>query len=505
MKVFVIGMNDRPLMPTTPRKARILLRDEKATVVKKVPFTIKLNYKTGSATQTGYMGIDTGSQHIGVSVLRENAEGNYTVLSKTEYSLRTTMNKRKLIESRKTLRRGRRFRKTPYRHPKWHFHTKRIYVKKAIKRKKHTTHWKKKTIRFTSSRPAGWLPPSIQQKVDHTIAIIKIYKEILPDSITANVTIEVGRFDVARMKNPEIHGEMYQQGPQYDHENVRAYVFERDGYKCQCCKKKAGTKRKDGSVVKIIAHHIDFVSQGATDDPDGMITICNKCHTTKNHKPGGILYKWMVAGKKMARRYRDATFMNILRKRLFDDFPDCHFTYGNFTKVNREKLKLDKTHANDATAIALSYLFYVLKDAVVVSDNEETIYVQQVRKKKRSLHEQNPRKGQKDPNTKQVRNNKNTKSVTVKMKRMVDGKPARDKNKHIVYDYKTISVFDTVLYNGNKGWVTSFSGTKCRIQDVNGEYIKKYENSELVPVTEVTFLHHNSNWLIGPKMELPRL
>ena len=115
MKVFVIGMNDRPLMPTTPRKARILLRDKKATVVKKVPFTIKLNYKTGSATQKGYLGVDTGSQHIGISVVRENAEGNYTVLSKTEYSLRTTMNKRKLIESRKTLRRGRRFRKTPYR------------------------------------------------------------------------------------------------------------------------------------------------------------------------------------------------------------------------------------------------------------------------------------------------------------------------------------------------------------------------------------------------------
>ena len=88
----------------------------------------------------------------------------------------------------------------------------------------------------------------------------------------------------------------------------------------------------------------------------------------------------------MARRYRDATFMNILRKRLFDAFPECHFTYGNFTKVNREKLKLDKTHANDATAIALSYVFYILKDEVVVSDNEETIYVQQVRKKKRSLH-----------------------------------------------------------------------------------------------------------------------
>ena len=493
-------------MPTTPRKARILLREKKASIIKKVPFTIKLNYKTGSATQKGYLGVDTGFQHIGISVVRENVEGNYTVISKTEYALRTTMKKRSLIEARASLRRGRRFRNTPYRHPKWHFHRKQVYVTKAIKRKKHTTHWKKKPIRFTSSRPAGWLPPSIQQKVDHTIAIIKTYKEILPDSITTNVNIEVGRFDVARMKNPEIHGEMYQQGPQYDHENVRAYVFERDGYKCQCCKKKAGTKRKDGSVVKIIAHHIDFVSQGATDDPDGMITICNKCHTTKNHKPGGILYKWMMEGKKMARRYRDATFMNILRKRLFDAFPDCHFTYGNFTKVNREKLKLDKTHANDATAIALSYIFYILKDAVVVSDNEETVYIQQVRKKKRSLHEQTPRKGKKgEPNTKQVRNKKNTKSVTVKMKRMVDGKPVRDKNKHIVYDHKTISLFDKVLYNGKVGWVTSFTKSSCRIQDADGNYIVKSDKYDSIPVTEVTYLHHNSNWLIGPKMELPRL
>ena len=37
-------------------------------------------------------------------------------------------------------------------------------------------------------------------------------------------SIELGRFDPARMKDPEIHGELYQKGPQYDYENVRAYV-----------------------------------------------------------------------------------------------------------------------------------------------------------------------------------------------------------------------------------------------------------------------------------------
>ena len=60
--VLVIGMNGVGLMPTTPRKARILLQEGKAKVYRKTPFTIRLLYKTGSATQETVLGIDTGSQ-----------------------------------------------------------------------------------------------------------------------------------------------------------------------------------------------------------------------------------------------------------------------------------------------------------------------------------------------------------------------------------------------------------------------------------------------------------
>lgn len=72
MNVFVVGLNGCRLMPVSERKARLLLDDGKASVYRKVPFTIKLNYKTGSTTQPGYLGIDTGSQHIGVSVVRKD-------------------------------------------------------------------------------------------------------------------------------------------------------------------------------------------------------------------------------------------------------------------------------------------------------------------------------------------------------------------------------------------------------------------------------------------------
>ena len=53
MQVLVIGQNGIGLMPTTPRNARKLLSAGKAIVVQKYPFTIKLNYKTGSATCGG--------------------------------------------------------------------------------------------------------------------------------------------------------------------------------------------------------------------------------------------------------------------------------------------------------------------------------------------------------------------------------------------------------------------------------------------------------------------
>ena len=45
--------------------------------------------------------------------------------------------------------------------------------------------------------------------------------------------IETARMDIARIKDPTIHGEMYQRGRLYDEENIKAYVFARDNYKCK--------------------------------------------------------------------------------------------------------------------------------------------------------------------------------------------------------------------------------------------------------------------------------
>ena len=468
MKVYVIGMNGLGLMPTTPRKARLLLKAGKAKVVRKVPFTIRLLYKTGRNTQQTTLGIDTGSQHIGVAVVADDR-----VISKEEYTLRSSMTKRSLMEIRKTYRRGRRYRKVRYRHPKFRPHTNRVYVEQEITNHKHKTHWKKLTNTFQSSRPDGWLPPSIESKCEHHIRIIQRHMEALPPCTI--LRIEVARFDVARIKNPDIHVEMYQHGRLYDEENVKAYVFERDHYTCQVCRQKAGTHRQDGSVVKLVAHHIDFRSQGATDNPDRMIAVCTGCHTTKAHEPGGILYQWMIEDKTVSRGYRDETFMSILRQRLFQAFLDARFTYGNFTNADRKLIGLPKTHANDAVAIA--------NGPTPIRHDEKTVYYQQVRSRKRSLHEANPRKGRKEPNRNAARNAKNTKSITC-------GK-------------KKYHVFDKVLCLGQVGWITGFTGTSCRVVDAEGNYIQ-YPGKTYTQVNakDVRVIAHNHNWLCGVRTSI---
>ena len=480
MKIFVIGRNGLGLMPTTPRKARILLKEGKARIVRKVPFTILLTIKTGCATQQVYVGIDTGSQHIGAAVTTDRE-----VLSKAEYSLRSSMEKKSLLETKKQYRRGRRYRKVRYRKPKYKPHTKRVYHEELVDRTKvvidekgnrktvhFRSHWEKKVIGYTTNRREGWTPPSITSKIEHHIRIIGRYREALPPK--AALRIEAARFDTARIKDPSVHGEMYQRGRMYDYENVKAYVFDRDGYRCRVCGALAGTKRSDGTTVKMTAHHIDFRSEGSTDNPDRMAAVCDACHTGKAHKPGGILYQWMLENKRFSRGYRDMTFMNILRKRLYTAFPDAEFTYGNITAADRKTLGLEKSHANDAVAVAFPDFRLV--------DTEKTVHYQQVRGRKRSLHEATARKGRKEPNRTAKRNCKNTVSVTI----------GRKGCRRIFF------VYDKVVYRGQTGWISGFTGQSAYVKDKNNRYIKAPGKAyNQVNLSKLKVVSHNHNWLTG--------
>jgi len=73
-KVYVLSINGKPLMPCLPCKAKRLLKNKKAVVVKRFPFTIKLNFECENKVQIITLGIDSGYGNIGFSVTSETEE-----------------------------------------------------------------------------------------------------------------------------------------------------------------------------------------------------------------------------------------------------------------------------------------------------------------------------------------------------------------------------------------------------------------------------------------------
>jgi hypothetical protein len=289
-------------MPTTPQKAKRLLREGKAKVMMSKPFTIQLTCATGENKQPIDLGGDTGYSDSGFSAVTEKAElisGNYHLLE----------GQVKRNEERRMYRKQRR-RRLRYRAP-------RLDNRK---------------------RPDGWLAPSIQHKKDAHIRLNTLLHKILPITST---TIEVAAFDIQKINNPGIEGKEYQQGDQFGFWNIREYVIHRDDHKCQ------NPNCKNHSKEKILqVHHIGYWKGDRTDRPGNLTTLCDKCHTPANHKEGGFLYGWQPKPG-----HAPAAFMNIVRWQIVNEL-DCDHTYGYITKSKRIALGIEKTHANDAFVIA---------------------------------------------------------------------------------------------------------------------------------------------------------
>jgi hypothetical protein len=409
-------MRGKPLMPCTQRKARLLLKEGKAKIHRYDPFTIQLTYATGETKQDCHIGVDTGSKHIGLAITSENK-----VLFKGEVELRQDVKSK--IDVRRQYRKDRRNRKTRYRQARF----------------------------LNRKRKDKWLPPSIQNKVNHTYHWIAVLQSLVPN---AKFHIEVGKFDTAKMINPNINGVDYQHGQTYGFYDERYFVFARDNYTCQVC-----GKSKD----KILqTHHIIYRSNGGTDRVDNLITVCTDCHTSENHKKGGILYKWQEEHKEV-KQYKEPPFMNILRKRIFTKYPDAVITYGSETTPKRKQMGLKKTHYNDAI---------VISGITHISENpDEWLLIRQFRKKKRSLHEATARKGRKEPNRTQQRNSKNTPY------------------------YRGFWLNDKVSVLGQTGYVTGFTSGGAYIKDNDDKYItlpgKSYKQ---VGISHMRLVSHNNNW-----------
>ena len=71
MRVLVIDKNKCPLMPCKPARARKMLRDGRAAVFRRFPFTIILKQDSGDSTQAVSVKIDPGSKTTGLALVAE--------------------------------------------------------------------------------------------------------------------------------------------------------------------------------------------------------------------------------------------------------------------------------------------------------------------------------------------------------------------------------------------------------------------------------------------------
>lgn len=319
-------------MPTENHaKVRILLKQKKAVVIKRCPFTIQLLYSSTNYTQDITLGVDAGSKHIGMSATTKGKE-----MYASDVELRNDIVK--LLSARRELRRSRRNRKTRYR-----------------------------ACRFNNRRnkKPGWIAPSISQKIQSHLKAIDDVCEIIPVS---KIVVETASFDIQKIKHPDISGVEYQQGKQLAFWNVREYVLFRDGHICQCCKGKSGDE-----ILNV--HHIESRQTGG-DAPNNFITLCETCHTGY-HKGTVKLPNTIKRGKK----FNDAAFMGIMRwafyNELKDKYPNVSNTYGYITKNTRIKNGLAKDHYVDARCISGNPLAKPLG---------EVYYMKKVRCHNRQIH-----------------------------------------------------------------------------------------------------------------------
>ena len=408
-KVYVISRLGHPLMPCSPAKARHLLDDGKAKVVKRTPFTIKLLYGSTEYTQPVILGVDAGSKTIGLSASTAKEE-----LFAAEVLPRNDVVEN--LSTRREFRRARRNRTTRYRKPRF---DNRVHSKKK-----------------------GWLAPSVEVKIQEHITSIKRVCAILPIS---KVVVEAAEFDLQLLKavqdgRPVPEGEDYQKGEMYGSYNVRQYVLWRDNYTCICC----GVKGTDKKPVKLHVHHFESRKHGGN-APDNYGTLCEDCHK-KFHL--GILTDEKLKTRKR-RSTRDATFMGIMRKTLMQrlkaefSIPVAE-TKGYITKATREELlKLPKTHTNDALAIAQGRHGFGIKEQTCVVPTNHIYTVRPVRHHNRQLHKATILKG---------------------------GIRKRNQAPKYVFDFR---LYDKVLYQGKECfvWARRTSGSFL-LRTIDGAKVK---------------------------------
>ena len=316
----MVDKYETPLMPTSPKRARVWLTSGRAVVARHNPFTIRLLDREGGDTQLMELKLDPGSKITGAVVTVLGAKRGWHVVAAFELYHRGQAIRNALL-SRRQLRSGRRSRKTRYR-----------------------------PARFSNrTRKAGWLAPSLQSRVDNIVTLAKRLVRVCP---ITSLPVEQVRFDTQLMQNAAISGAEYQQGPLAGYE-VREYLLEKWGRQCVYCNAKG---------VPLQIDHLIARSRGGSDRVSNLTLACGRCNQKKGNRPlEAFLEKQPALLRRLLTQVKtplkDASVVNSTRKALVgilqDTFPQISVSTstGGRTKYNRARQGYAKAHWLDAACV----------------------------------------------------------------------------------------------------------------------------------------------------------
>ena len=345
---YVKSIDDKPLEPMySSSRVRKLLKDGRAIIVSHKPFVIKLTYKTSSfETQTNHLGCDTGRTNIANVVIDNNGNIKYSAHIETS-NKDVPKNMAERAQHRRASRQGERKRRqrraitnnTTFKHTEVQ---ERILPK--CKKPINNKHIKNTEAKFANrKREVGWLTPTARHLLNTIVTSIDMAVELLPIN---TITIEVTKWDFAKLNNPNIKNWEYQKGRLFSFDSVEDAVSDMQNNKCLCCEQ-----------LIDVYHHLIPRHLGGSDTIDNIAGLCKHCHQkihtdkafkeTVNEKHTGLL-----------KQYYALSVMNQIMPYLLtvltNKYPniDIYVTNGKDTALTRKLFNLPKTHIMDAWCIA---------------------------------------------------------------------------------------------------------------------------------------------------------
>jgi 5-methylcytosine-specific restriction endonuclease McrA len=318
-RVLVVDAARRPLMPTTPARARILLKTGRAAVLRRFPFILILKEaKAEAAVQPLRLKLDPGAQTTGLAVVND-ASGE--VVWAAEMSHRGDQVHTALLK-RARVRRGRRLRHTQYRQPRF-----------ANRR-----------------RTKGWLAPALLSRVQNVLTWVSRLSRFCP---IGAISYELVCFDMALLQNPNIAGSEYQRGTLWGVE-VRQYLLTMWEHRCAYC---------GATGVSLEIDHVIPQSHGGSNRVTNLVIACRVCNLAKGDK----LLEDFLADRPEVHAHiqaqfkaplKDAALINSTRWALHERLKalglPLETSSGGLTKWNRQIRGLPKRHWIDAACCGRS-------------------------------------------------------------------------------------------------------------------------------------------------------